>query len=80
MIGLLETRSEDQRAVSQSSRRIGGVTGPHKANFKVNAQVKAQVNAHLMRASSQGKQAFCISSPDGRFVPSFCAARFSSRL
>jgi len=56
MIGLLETRSGDQRPVSQSSRLIGGVTGPHKSNFKVKALVKAQVNARLMRASSQGSR------------------------
>ena len=43
--------------MSQSSRRIGSVPVLHRANSKVNAQVKSQVNAHVMRAASQGNRA-----------------------
>jgi hypothetical protein len=42
------------RLASQSSRRIGGVAVPHKANFLPNAMVNAKVNAHVMRDASQG--------------------------
>ena len=40
--------------MSRHGRRIGGVTGPHKANFEVNALVNAQVNALVMRTASRG--------------------------
>ena len=38
----------------QLSRRFGGVTGPYKASFQVNATVNAKVNAPIVRATSQG--------------------------